>query len=136
MELNGEVWNFGHFIKNDFYCNSQSFILRHLAPFDRKFLQIGTLRAKYLRKNVQERGSTPVPPLPPVIRVVLVLLHIQGDRVILFFLKCMPQKLLRILKTNEKKCNTGMEKKAKNLLLIVNWNQKIHILNFTLQIIL
>ena len=48
--------------------------LRKLAPFDWKFLQIGTLRAKDPRKNVlilQEGGSTPVPPTPPVIRVVL-----------------------------------------------------------------
>ena len=48
--------------------------LRHFAPFDWKFLQIGTLRAKDLRKNVsilQEGGFTPAPPTPLVIRVVL-----------------------------------------------------------------
>ena len=76
MELNGEVWNFGYFIKNDFYCNSQSFRLRHLAPFDWKFLQIGTLRAKDLRKNVsilQKGGSTHFPHTQSVIRVVLLL---------------------------------------------------------------
>ena len=38
-------------IKCDFYCCSQIFRLRHLAPFDWKFLQIGTLGAKDLRKN-------------------------------------------------------------------------------------
>ena len=38
---------------------------------------------------LQEGGSTPAPPTPPVIRVVL--LHKQGDRVILYFLKCMYQ---------------------------------------------
>ena len=43
MELNGEVWKFGYYNKSDFHCNNQSFWLRHLAPFDWKFLQIGTL---------------------------------------------------------------------------------------------
>ena len=45
-------------------------------PFDWKFLLIGTLRAKDLRKNVfifQVGGSTLAPPTPPVIRVVLLL---------------------------------------------------------------
>ena len=78
MELNGEVRNFGYYNESHFYCNSQSFRLRHLAPFDWKFLQVGTLRAKDLRKNaavLQEGGSTPDPPTPLVIRVVL--LHKQ-----------------------------------------------------------
>ena len=42
-----------------------------------------------MRKNVsilQEGGPTPVLPTPPVIRAVL--LHKQGDRVILLFLNC------------------------------------------------
>ena len=58
----------------------QSFRLRHLAPFDWKFLQIGTQRAKDLRKNVsilQQGGLTTVPPTQPVVR--LVLLHKQPD---------------------------------------------------------
>ena len=75
MELNGEVWNFGYYNKSDFHCNSQSFRLRHLAPFDWKFLQIGTLRAKDLRRTepiLQEVGSTHIPPLiQSVFRVVL-----------------------------------------------------------------
>ena len=52
----------------------QSLRLRHLPPVDWKFLQIGTLRAKDLRKNVsvfQEGGSTPSPPTLLVIRVGL-----------------------------------------------------------------
>ena len=76
MELNGEVWNFGYYNKSDFHCNSQSFRLRHLAPFDWKFLQIGTQRAKDIRKNVfilQKGGSTHFPHTQPDIRVVLLL---------------------------------------------------------------
>ena len=76
MELNGEVWNFGYYNKSDFHCNSQSFRLRHLAPFDWKFLQIGTQRAKDMRKNVfilQKEGSTHFPYTQPDIRVVLLL---------------------------------------------------------------
>ena len=49
--------------------------LRHLLPpFDWKFLQIGTLRAKDPRKNVlilQEGGFTPATLTLLVIRVVL-----------------------------------------------------------------
>ena len=44
MELNDEVRNFGYYNESHFYCSSQIFRLRHLAPFDWKFLQIGTLR--------------------------------------------------------------------------------------------
>ena len=64
----------GTSLKFDFYCNSQSFRLRHLAPFDWKFLQIGTLRAKDLRRNepiLQEVGSTHIPLIQSVFRVVL-----------------------------------------------------------------
>ena len=67
--------------KKDFFLNIilytffvLSLRLRYLAPFDWKILQIGTLRAKDLRKNVpvfQGGGSTPAPPTPPIIRVVL-----------------------------------------------------------------
>ena len=39
----------------------------------------------YVVSILQEGGPTPVLPTPPVIRVVL--LHKQGDRVILYFLK-------------------------------------------------
>ena len=52
----------------------QSLRLRHLPPFDWKFLLIGTLSAKDLGKNVsafREGGSTHAQPIPPVIRVVL-----------------------------------------------------------------
>ena len=47
-----------------------------MTPFDWKFLQIGTLRAKDLRKNLsklQKGGLTPVPLTLLVIRVVLLL---------------------------------------------------------------
>ena len=63
------------------FCNllSKNILIKglkfcHLTPFDWKFLQIGTLRGKDLRKNVsilQEGGLTPVPPTLLVIRVVL-----------------------------------------------------------------
>ena len=52
----------------------RSLKLRQLTPFDWKFLQIGTLRAKDPRKNVtklQGGGSAPVPLTPPVLSVVL-----------------------------------------------------------------
>ena len=42
--------------------------LGHLAPFDWKFLYLGILRDKDLRKNelvFQEGGSTPASPSPP-----------------------------------------------------------------------
>ena len=51
-------------------------MLCHLTPFDWKFLQIGILRAKDLRKNLsilQQGGLTPVPTTQLVIRVVLLL---------------------------------------------------------------
>ena len=51
-------------------------ILRHLTLFDWKFLQIGTLRAKDLRKNLSKLQSgrlNPVPLTLLVIRVVLLL---------------------------------------------------------------
>ena len=60
-----------------------------MTPFDWKFLQIGTLRAKDLRKNVsilQKRGLTTVPPTQPIVR--LVLLHKQADRTKVFELNC------------------------------------------------
>merc|ERR1712001_442186 len=52
----------------------QSLIPCHLTPFDWKFLRIGTLRAKDLRKNVhilQKGGFTPAPLTLLAIRVVL-----------------------------------------------------------------
>ena len=59
-----------------YYINSffQSLRRGHLPLFDWKCLQIGTLRAKDLRKHVtifQKGGSTHVPPTLLVIRVVL-----------------------------------------------------------------
>ena len=53
---------------------SQCLILRQLSPFDWKCLQIGTQRAKDLRKNgliLQKGASTHIPHKQPVIRVVL-----------------------------------------------------------------
>ena len=85
MELNGEVRNFGYYNESHFYCSSQIFRLRHLAPFDWKFLQIGTLRAKDLRKNepiLQEVGSTHVPLTQPVFRVVLLQKRASGQRLL------------------------------------------------------
>ena len=76
MELNGEVRNFGYYNESHFYCSSQIFRLHHLAPFDWKFLQIGTQRAKDTRKIVfilQKGGSTHFPHTQPDIRVVLFL---------------------------------------------------------------
>ena len=61
-----------HYIKKFFRC----LLLRHLTPFDWKFLQIGTHRAKDLRKipsKLQNGELTPVPLTLLVIRVVLLL---------------------------------------------------------------
>ena len=68
-------------LKRYFLCNMvlykkivQGLKLCHLTPFDWKFLRIGTLRAKDLRKNVlilQKGGFTPVPLTLLAIRVVL-----------------------------------------------------------------
>ena len=91
MELNGEVRNFGYYNESHFYCNSQSFRLRHLAPFDWKFLQIGTLRAKDLRKNepiLQEVGSTHIPLTQPVFRVVLLQKRASRQRLMSRYCKC------------------------------------------------
>ena len=52
----------------------RSLRLRHLPPFDWKFLKIGILRAKDLRKNVpilQKGGFIPAPLTLLAIRVVL-----------------------------------------------------------------
>ena len=93
MELNGEVWTFGYYNKSDFHCNSQSFRLRHLAPFDWKFLQIGTLRAKDLRKNVpilQKWGFIPAPLTLLAIRVVLLhkLIGVLNPLIPQLYVKC------------------------------------------------
>ena len=61
-----------HYIKKFFRC----LLLCHLTPFDWKFLQIGTHRAKDLRKipsKLQNGELTPVPLTLLVIRVVLLL---------------------------------------------------------------
>ena len=52
MEQSGEVWNIGYFIKNDFYCNSQSFRDCPEAPFNWKLLLIGIVSAKGIWKKV------------------------------------------------------------------------------------
>ena len=57
--------------------------LRHVPPFDWKFLKIGTLRAKDLRKNilvVKKVGFILAKPRTPVIRVVL----LHTDRFVQF----------------------------------------------------
>ena len=54
--------------------STQGLRLCHLTPFDWKFLRIGTLRAKDLRKNVLillKGGFTPAPLTLLAIRVVL-----------------------------------------------------------------
>ena len=68
---------------------AQGLKLCHLTPFDWKFLRIGTLRVRDLRKNVsilQKGGLTTVPPTQPVVR--LVLLQKQGDRTKVFAFNC------------------------------------------------
>ena len=79
IETNGAVSNF----EMKILCNSvlhnffiRRLILRHLTLFDWKFLQIGTLRAKDLGKNLSKLQSgrlNPVPLTLLVIRVVLLL---------------------------------------------------------------
>ena len=67
----------------------QRLILRQLAPFDWKYLQIGTQRAKDLTKNVcifLRGGFTPAPWTLLVIRVVL--LQWLYELSILSFHKC------------------------------------------------
>ena len=58
FQSNGVKWRslkhpkeFFHIIEHYMSSFVQRLILRHLTPFDWKFLQIGTLRAKDLRKN-------------------------------------------------------------------------------------
>ena len=51
---NGEASNFGYFIKNDFYCNSQSFRDCPEGPFNWKLLLIGVVSAKEIRKKVPD----------------------------------------------------------------------------------
>ena len=68
--LNEKIYLMSYYI-NIFF---RSLRLRHLPPFDWKFLQIGILRAKDLRKNVpilQKGGFTPAPLTLLAIRVVL-----------------------------------------------------------------
>ena len=68
--LNKKIYIIAYYIKNCF----RSLRRGHLPLFDWKCLQIGTLRAKDLRKHVtifQKGGSTHVPPTLLVIRVVL-----------------------------------------------------------------
>ena len=68
--LNEKIYLMSYYI-NIFF---RSLRLRHLPPFDWKFLQIGILRAKDLRKNVpllQKGGFTPAQLTLLAIRVVL-----------------------------------------------------------------
>ena len=90
MELTCEVSNLEFFYMIGHYIDFciQSLKISKLPSFEWKFLQIGTQRAKDPRKNVPilQEGEF-APPTPPLIRVVL--LHKQGYRVILYFLKSM-----------------------------------------------
>ena len=68
--LDEKIYLIRYYTKNFF----RSLRLRHLPPFDWKFLQIGILRAKDLRKNVpilQKGGFISAPLALLVIRVVL-----------------------------------------------------------------
>ena len=80
MELQENLSNFGYYIENDFHSNSQSLkVSSPETPLNWKLLIIGIVSAKGIRKNVadiQEGGSVPVTPTPPVFRVVL--LHTVG----------------------------------------------------------
>ena len=53
MELREKHSNFGYFIKNDFYCDNQSFRDCSEAPFKWKLLLIGTISAKGIWKYCQ-----------------------------------------------------------------------------------
>ena len=68
--LNEKIYLMSYYIKKIV----RSLRLRHLPPFDWKFLQIGILSAKDLRKNVpilHKGGLTPAPLTLLAIRVVL-----------------------------------------------------------------
>ena len=68
--LNEKIYLMSYYIKKNF----RSLRLRHLPPFDWKFLQIGILRPKDLIKNVlilQKGGFTTAPLTLLAIRVVL-----------------------------------------------------------------
>ena len=71
MDLNGEVWNFGYFIKNDFYCNSQSFRDFPEAPFNWKLFKIVHTKCQGHMKWCPHFSSFRVLPRLPVFRVVL-----------------------------------------------------------------
>ena len=77
MVLCEKLSNFGYFIKNDFYCNNQSFRDSSEAPFNWKLLLIGIISAKGIWKKfpILKVGG-PAPATPPVIRVVL--LHAEA----------------------------------------------------------
>ena len=96
FQSNGANWrsikhrkNFFHIIEHYINFFVQRLILRQLAPFDWKCLQIGTQRAKDLTKNVcifLRGGFTPAPWTLLVIRVVL--LQWLYELSILSFHKC------------------------------------------------
>ena len=69
--MDEKIYLIRYYIKKNIF---RSLGLRHLPPFDWKFLKIGTLSAKDLGKNVsvfQEGEFTYTPPTSPVIMVVL-----------------------------------------------------------------
>ena len=75
MELQEKLSNFGYYIENDFYCNTQSLGVCPKALFNWKLLLIGIVSAaKGIWKNVpilQVGGPAPAPSTLSVIRVVL-----------------------------------------------------------------
>ena len=89
MELREKLSNFGYYNKNDFHCSTQSLVVSPKAPFNWKLLPIGIVSVEGIWKNVpnlQVVGSCPVPPMPPVIRIVL--LQYRGNGLRLLQLHC------------------------------------------------
>ena len=73
MELNGKSFNFGYFVQDDFYCNSQSFRDCPEAPINWILLLMGIVGAKRVGKYVPILlvfGPAPALPTLPVIRVI------------------------------------------------------------------
>ena len=89
MELREKLSNFGYYNKNDFHCSTQSLVVSPKAPFNWKWLPIGIVSVEGIWKNVpnlQVVGSCPVPPMPPVVRIVL--LQYRGNGLTLLQLHC------------------------------------------------
>ena len=91
MELQEKLPNFWYYNKNDFHCSSQSLRVSPEAPFNWKKVPTS-----------QVGGSTPAPPTPPVIMVVLLyteeadrdtVLPIFPPRIDPIYLRCLPSKM-------------------------------------------